>query len=78
MELICYDYEYCRPCERSMKYDAEKYYRIYKEVSLKWPHYVKQSTFHGSILNAVERDFPRVPRIVLSDIVNNAAISMRI
>ena len=76
MELICYDYEYRRPCKRSIKYDAEKYYRIYMKVSSKWSYYVKQSALHGSILDAVKKDFPRIPRMVLSDIVNSIAINM--
>lgn len=77
-EVICYDYEYRRPCEKSMRYNADKYYEVFKIVSRNWYNYCDIASEHYSILDIVEMKFPTIPRIVLSDIVNNISISMSI
>ena len=75
-EVICYDYEYHRPCKKSMRYSADEYYKIFKIVSKNWYNYSIRANKDCSILDIVKSNFPRVPRIVLSDIVNSIAISM--
>lgn len=77
-KVICYNYEYRRPCERRMYYNADKYYKVYNIVSKNWYNYLMRADKNYSILDIVEEDFPTIPRIVLSDIVNNISISMGI
>lgn len=74
--IICYDYEYRRPCERSMRYNADKYYEVFKIVSKNWYNYIQMTNKDCSILDIVKEDFPTIPSIVLSDIVNSISISM--
>lgn len=74
-EVICYDYEHRRPYERSMYYNADKYWKVYKIVSRNWYNYLMRANKNYSILDIVKAVFPKVPRIVLSDIVNSISIS---
>lgn len=77
-EVICYDYEYSRPWKKSMRYNADRYYKIYKIVSKNWYNYLKRTSKDYSILDIVKDDFPTIPRMVLGDIVNSISISMEL
>lgn len=77
-EVICYDYEYRRPCEKSMRYNADKYYKAYKIVKKNWYNYLKRTNKDYSMLDIAKIELPAIPRMVLSDIVNSIAISMDI
>ena len=77
-EVICYDYECRKPCEKSMRYNADKYYKIYKIVFKNWYNYLMRANKNYSILDIAKADFPEVPRIVLSDIVNSISLSKSI
>ena len=77
-EIICYDYEYRKPCERSIRYNADIYYIILKHVKRNWNIYAKRANKDYSILDCVKLDFGAIPRIVLSDIVNSISISNQI
>lgn len=77
-EVICYDYEYKRPFERSIRYNADVYYRIFNKVKSNWNTYTKRANKDYSILDCVKLDFRAIPRIVLSDIVNSISISNQI
>lgn len=77
-KVICYDYECRRPSKRSMYYNADKYWKVYKIVSRNWYNYSIRANKNYSILDIAKADFPKVPRIVLSDIVNSISISMGI
>lgn len=75
-EVICYDYEYRRPCEKSIRYNADEYYKIFRIVSKNWYSYLQRTNKDCSILDIVKMKFPKVPRMVLGDIVNSISISM--
>lgn len=77
-EVICYNYEYRRPCEKSIRYNADVYYRVFNKVKSNWNNYIKRANKDYSILDCVELDFRAVPRMVLSDIVNSISISNQI
>ena len=77
-EVICYDYEYKRPFERSIRYNADVYYRVFNKVKSNWNIYIKWANKDYSILDCVKLDFEHIPRIVLSDIVNSISISNQI
>ena len=74
-EVICYNYECRRPYKRSMYYNAEKYWKVYKIVSRNWYNYLMRANKNYSILDIAKADFPKVPRTVLSDIVTSISIS---
>lgn len=77
-KVICYDYEYRKPCEKSMYYSADEYYRVFEMVSRNWYKYLSESNKNCSILDIVKMKYPKIPRIVLSDIVNSISLSMSI
>lgn len=77
-EVICYDYEYRRPFERSIRYNADVYWKVFDKVNSNWYKYIKRADEDCSILDCVKLDFKAIPRMVLSDIVNSISLSNQI